>query len=69
MSSNKVRLIDANALIDSWNKVIKHMVRDSDGASPIDFALVISDVSKAPTIDPESLRPHGKWEWLAISRQ
>ena len=68
MSSNKVRLIDANALIDSWNKVIKHMVRDSDGASPIDFALVISDVSKAPTIDPESLRPHGKWEWLGPYR-
>ena len=45
------RLIDANALIDEWNTLIKKMHKDSDGAYPVDFAIVISAVSKAPTVD------------------
>lgn len=45
------RLIDANALIDKWNKIIKRMVKDSDGKTPVDFGLVIHEVSKEPTVD------------------
>ena len=45
------RLIDANALIDDWNKKIKRMVRDSDGKAPVDFGLVICELSKAHTVD------------------
>ena len=49
--ANEKRLIDANALIDDWNKAIKRMVRDSDGKVPVDFGLVIREISKAPTVD------------------
>ena len=45
------RLIDANALIDDWNKIINCMVRDSDGKAPVDFGLVICELSKVPTVD------------------
>lgn len=45
-----MRLIDADELL-------KESERDKD------FRLVIPEctVKKAPTIDPESLRPHGQW--------
>ena len=55
------RLIDANALIDEWNTLIKKMHKDSDGAYPVDFAIVISAVSKAPTVDAVEV-VHGRWE-------
>ena len=45
------RLIDANALITEWNKLIKRMVKDSDGKTPVNFGLVICELSKAPTVD------------------
>jgi hypothetical protein len=60
------RLIDANALIDEWNTLIKKMHKDSDGAYPVDFAVVISAVSKASTVDAVEV-VHGQWEewyWL-----
>ena len=52
MENREVRLIDANALTeDVLNSFLK-----SDRAR--DF---IKHIQFAPTIDPESLRPHGKW--------
>ena len=58
---NEKRLIDANALIDEWNTLIKEMHKDSDGAYPVDFAIVISAVSKTPTVDAVEV-VHGRWE-------
>ena len=45
------RLIDANALIKDWNKLTERMVRDEDGKIPVDFGLVIRELSKTPTVD------------------
>lgn len=56
-----MRLIDAEALINEWNGLIKRMVRDSDGKVPVDFGLVIREVSKAPTIDAVEV-VHGQWD-------
>ena len=51
MMATEKRLIDANALIAEWNQLAKRMVRDGDGKIPIDFGLVISEISKTPTVD------------------
>lgn len=56
-----MRPIDADALINEWNKKAVKMSRDRDGALPVDFSLVISAVSKAPTITLDDLRPKGRW--------
>ena len=56
-----MRLIDADALLKEWNEAIKKMSQTADGACPVDFAEVISAVSKQPTINPEDLRPRGCW--------
>ena len=59
--ANEVRLIDANALIE---KSYWHGERPDpgniypDGVEAVD----VSDIEDAPTIDPESLRPKGRWE-------
>ena len=45
------RLIDANALIKDWNELTKRMVRDADGKIPVDFGLVIRELSKTPTVE------------------
>ena len=45
------RLIDADALIVEWNKLAKGMARDGDGKIPVDFGLVICELSKTPTVD------------------
>ena len=58
--ANEVRLIDANALIE---KAYWHGERPDpgniypDGVGAVD----VSDIEDAPTIDPESLRPKGRW--------
>ena len=45
------RVIDADALIMEWNKLAKRMARDGDGRIPVDFGLVICELSKTPTVD------------------
>lgn len=58
--TNEVRLIDADALIE---KAYWHGERPDpgniypDGVGAVD----VSDIEDAPTIDPESLRPKGRW--------
>lgn len=49
--ANEVRLIDANAL-PYENQVLSY---DDE------WCLKVSDIEKAPTIDPESLRPKGRY--------
>ena len=51
MMANEVRLIDANAL-PYENQVLSY---DDE------WCLKVSDIEKVPTIDPESLRPKGRW--------
>jgi hypothetical protein len=63
MAEKEVRLIDANALVteieriyfDHYEKSVYQFIHDF-------FKAMLRRVRKAPTIDPESLRPHGKWE-------
>ena len=54
---NEVRLIDANALLEkAWD--VPFETNDAHFVKVIDAG----DVEEAPTIDPESLRPKGRWE-------
>lgn len=48
------RLIDADALLEK-----EFFVDDEDGFGC--SAVISADIRRAPTIDPESLRPHGRW--------
>lgn len=41
-------LIDKDALIMKWKELVKHMARDGDSKIPIDFGIVICELSKAP---------------------
>ena len=52
--ANEVRLIDANALLA--NRDIHINIGAGDN-----ICIDIADIAKAPTIDPESLRPKGRW--------
>lgn len=54
---NKVRLIDANEL--------KNNAYPFPCAIGAEYAVSIRAINEAPTIDPESLRPHARW----ISRE
>ena len=56
MENKEVRLIDANALIESITSAEKN-----DGMGMIIANTFKRCVLRQPTIDPESLRPHGKW--------
>ena len=64
MENRKVRLIDANELLDRVNKIQAGpaIARYTEG-----FIVAImkfrSMIHGAPTIGPESLRPHGEWIW------
>lgn len=55
----EIRLIDANELeqklLDEFNQ--------SGEYTPYEYALgeVLNYLNEQPTIDPDSLRPHGKW--------
>lgn len=53
------RLIDANELLKK-----KFLAREFDGTARGWTIEVVSvhDIENAPTIDPESLRSHGRWE-------
>jgi hypothetical protein len=59
-----MRPIDADVLINEWNEKAAKMSRDRDGAIPVDFSLVISAVSKAPTLTLDDLRPKGRAMWI-----
>ena len=51
MAEKEVRLIDANALKEQ-------AFADTETGEGIVY---VEDIDEAPTIDPESLRPKGKW--------
>ena len=51
---NEVRLIDANALVRDHGEDVTNWDRP--------YAVKISSIEAAPAIDPESLRPKGRWE-------
>jgi hypothetical protein len=51
--ANEVRLIDANALVRDHGDDVTSWDRP--------YAVKISSIEAAPTIDPESLRPKGRW--------
>lgn len=57
-----MRPIDADALLQRWNDVVPRMVRDKDGGIPIDFLVVIREVSATPAITLDDPRPKGRWE-------
>lgn len=57
-----MRPIDADALLQRWNDVVPRMVRDKDGGIPIDFIVVIREVSATPAITLDDPRPKGRWE-------
>lgn len=48
--NKNVRLIDANAIV---------YVQSENGS--LDDYAYRHDINKMPTIDPENMRPHGKW--------
>ena len=54
----KVRLIDANALIDKLDVLISDAILND---TEIHYALIRQLVADQPTIEPESVR-HGRWE-------
>lgn len=59
MENRKVRLIDANVLkeklLDEYNQSVAY--------TSYEYAIgeALNYLNEQPTIDPESLRPHGKW--------
>lgn len=55
-----MRLIDADALIDKWNKLLSKMIPTADGAHPVDFGIIITEISKQPTIESAPV-VHGEW--------
>lgn len=55
-----MRLIDADDLIDKWNKLLLKMIPTADGAHPVDFGIIISEISKQPTIEAAPV-VHGEW--------
>lgn len=52
-----MRLIDANVLIERLREAEAHK-----GMGAAIAGLLIRYIGKMPTIDPESLRPKGRWE-------
>ena len=65
MAEKEVRLIDANEVHRLIDKNLD--INKGKGCS-LSETLVREIVDSTPTIDPESLRPHGKWEWLGPYR-
>ena len=56
MENREVRLIDANVFI-------KDLTAMKSAYDAIALDGMVKALKEAPTIDPESLRPHGKWIW------
>lgn len=57
-----MRLIDADAFIELLGDLLKCVVKGSDGKPKVDFGAVVCKVSQFCIIDPEDLRPKGRWE-------
>lgn len=55
-----MRLIDADALLAGGIRVSRGQIAE-DGLIMIPMKDVRKSIAEAPTIDPESLRPRGKW--------
>ena len=56
--ASEVRLIDANAL---RKKALWMEMPDNQGINFNVHAVPVLSIDDAPTIDPESLRPKGRW--------
>lgn len=56
-----MRLIDADALLKQMGYNFKQASRD--GCDHPIFPVVEETIMEAPTIEPDSLRPKGRWEW------
>lgn len=68
MDKQDVRLIDANSLEDELNRWLdENPVLYDYGDDGFDYGKIsgvdfcIEKLQKAPTIDPDSMRPRGKW--------
>ena len=58
----KQRLIDATPIENKLTKWAEELSRDFDDRDELNGVYsCLSEIQSAPTIDPESLRPHGKW--------
>lgn len=55
------RLIDADALNTEFLKY-SYVLSRNNGFFAINLDAVLLEIRRAPTIDPENLRPHGRWE-------
>ena len=56
---NEVRLVDANALIEDITAA-----EENAGMGAVVAGTLRRYVNRRPTIDPESLRPKGRWEYV-----
>ena len=63
-----MRPIDVDALLQRWNNLLPSMARDEDGAVPVDFRLVVHDVSATPTLTLDDLRPKGRWDIVEFDK-
>lgn len=59
-----MRLIDADVLSKKWQDVIDRKPEEKDTVAYLTFQLFIERLKEEPTIDPERLRPKGRWEWF-----
>ena len=57
--ANEVRLVDANALIEDITAA-----EENAGMGAVVAGTLRRYVNRRPTIDPESLRPKGRWEYV-----
>ena len=58
----KQRLIDATPIENKLTKWAEELSRDFDDRDELNGVYsCLSEIQSAPTIDPESLRPHGHW--------
>lgn len=62
MNEKEVRLIDANALRGRLMKIQLEPDYQHEGENWV-IGIIIAEcaVLEMPTIDPENMRPHGKW--------
>lgn len=66
IDNQKTRLIDANALEEELNRWLDEnpLLFDDDEFNYGEITGVkfcIEEIQKTPTIEPDSMRPHGKW--------
>ena len=58
--ASEMRPIDASALLAHWESISQKMLKDFDGAIPVDFRAVMTAVRNAPTVDAVKV-VHGQW--------